>query len=375
MARCRQSSRRGEVTGNPWGHSPLMRMAEGSFSTFAELRKADVETFSIIRPRRGRPRRLARGEARPVNEQEARRIKALAIPPAWTDVRISADPRSHIQAVGRDAAGRRQYIYHADWEKVRSAEKGRRLRKLICALPRIRRSIARDIAKPGNLQVLATVARLVDRLCLRAGHEEYAGEESGRGAATLLKKHVRLAGGSIDFDFPGKGKKRIVLALVDTAVARNIAKLRALPGRRLFKLKTERGYRDLTATDLNTYLADVAGCDISAKDFRTLRASSMALAALKMKPESSKTSRRKIVAQICRDISAGLCNTPAVVRKSYIHSPLLEAYERGDVLDHDAGAALKGCTKSEASLLSFLLTLDENQPILRDGELSAVSGS
>jgi DNA topoisomerase-1 len=336
-------------------------MADDFFSTSADLRKADIEAFSIIRPRRGRPRRLLRGAVRPVNEQEARRIAALAIPPAWTDVRISADPRSHIQAVGRDAAGRRQYIYHPDWESVRSAEKGRRLRRLLCALPRIRRAISRDIRNPGNRQVLATVARLVDKLCLRAGHEEYAGEESGRGVATLLKKHVHLAGESIDFDFPGKGKKRIALTLIDPAVARSIASLRAVPGSRLFRLTMDCGYRNLTATDLNAYLADVADCDISAKDFRTLRASSMALSRLAMEPGGSKASRRKVLAQLCRDISVSLCNTPAVVRKSYIHLPLLEAYERGDALNYEAGATPRGCTRGERLLLSFLLTVDESQ--------------
>jgi DNA topoisomerase-1 len=149
--------------------------------------------------------------------------------------------------------------------------------------------------------------------------------------------------------------------LIDPAAARCIASLRAIPGSRLFKLETERGYRDLTATDLNAYLADIAGCDISAKDFRTLRASSMALTGLAMKPDGSKASRRRVLARLCRDISVRLCNTPAVVRKSYIHLPLLEAYERGDALNYEAGSTPRGCTQNERLLLSFLLALEGSQ--------------
>jgi DNA topoisomerase-1 len=153
----------------------LWLMPHDGVATKSQLRKVEVESFPILRSPGGRMRKMVRGKTRPVSEEDARRIERLVIPPAWRDVRISADPRSHIQAVGRDEAGRRQYIYHEEWEAVRSAEKGERLRRLINALPRIRRRIACDLDQPGDPRILATAARLIDRLCLRAGHEEYAG--------------------------------------------------------------------------------------------------------------------------------------------------------------------------------------------------------
>jgi DNA topoisomerase-1 len=276
------------------------------------------------------------------------------IPPAWRDVRISADPRSHIQAIGRDEAGRRQYIYHEEWETVRSAEKADRLRRLINALPRIRRTIARDLDHLGNRRVLATAARLVERLCFRAGYEEYAGEESGRGAATLLRKHACVANDRIDFDFPGKGKRRIVASVVDAKLARNIEEARIGKGRRLFRLRSASGYRNMTATDLNAYLVRIAKCDISAKDFRTLRASSLAMASLSMQPAKTTSERRRILARTCRDISAVLFNTPSVVRKSYVHVPLLAEFEKGALAAARPQTRLKGCTQGECLLFDFL---------------------
>lgn len=319
-----------------------------------QLRKADVESFSILRRPGGRLRKLVRGKTRPVNEPEARRVARLVIPPAWHDVRISADPRSHIQAIGRDDAGRRQYIYHEEWEAVRSAEKAARLRRLIDALPRVRRSIARDLDDPGDRQVLATAARLVDRLCLRAGHEEYAGEESGRGAATLLRKHVRVSGDKVLFDFPGKGKRRITASLCDAKVARNIEAAQRIRGRRIFKLRSGDGHRNMTASDLNAYLARIAKCDISAKDFRTLRASSLAIARLAADTAQTHTAKRRAMAGICREISAVLFNTASVVRKSYVHAPVMTSYEEGGFSALKAPARLKGCTQAERLLLGFL---------------------
>jgi DNA topoisomerase-1 len=276
------------------------------------------------------------------------------IPPAWHDVRISADPRSHIQAVGRDDAGRRQYIYHEEWEAVRSAEKAERLRRLIVALPRVRRSIARDLDHPGDRRVLATAARLIDRLCLRAGHEEYAGEESGRGAATLLRKHIRVSGDRVELDFPGKGKRRIAASLCDAKVARNIEASHKIKGRRLFKLRSGEGYRNMTATDLNAYLARIAKCDISAKDFRTLRASSLAIERLAIDPAETEAAKRRVMAKVCREISTVLFNTPSVVRKSYVHAPVMTSYEGGNLPALKAPAKLKGCTQAECLLLAFL---------------------
>jgi DNA topoisomerase I len=317
-------------------------MLRASVPGTRQLRRAEVESFPILRLPGGRVRKLVRGKTHPVSEREAQRIRGLVIPPAWRDVRISADPRSHIQAIGRDEAGRRQYIYHEEWEAVRSAEKADRLRRLISALPRLRRTIARDLDHPGDRRVLATAARLVDRLCFRAGYEEYAGEESGRGAATLLRKHVRVA------------KDRIAAGVADPKLARNIEEALMGRGRRLFRLRSGAGYRNMTATDLNAYLARIAKCEISARDFRTLRASSLAIARLWMQPGKTISERRRILARTCREISAVLFNTPSVVRKSYVHAPLVAEFEKGSLAAARPRARLKGCTQGECLLLAFL---------------------
>lgn len=318
-----------------------------------QLRKADIESFPIRRARPGQIRRVARGKMKSISRREAARIEKLVIPPAWRDIRISADPRSHIQAVGRDEAGRRQYIYHRDWEVVRNDVKARRLAHLVAALPRIRARIARDLDREGDEAILATAARLVDRLCFRAGHEEYAGEESGRGVATLLRKHVEVSGARVSFDFPGKGRKHIQARLDDGKCARNIARAKQSRGRRLFKMRSGSGYRNMTAGDLNRYLARSAGARISAKDFRTLRASAVALERLAGSAGATEAERRRAVAQVAKDISIMLANTPAVTRKSYIHAEILQSHENG-CLVAGAGNPLPRCTKAEARLYDFL---------------------
>jgi DNA topoisomerase I len=329
-------------------------MLGGSTPINRQLRRAEVESFSIQRMPGGRVRKLVKGKAIPVTEREARRIDGLVIPPAWREVRISADPRTHIQAVGRDEAGRRQYIYHEEWEAVRSAEKADRLRRLIAALPRIRRTIAHDLHHFDDRRVLATAARLVDRLSFRAGHEEYAGEESGRGAATLLRKHVRVLNDRVEFDFPGKGKRRIQISHADPQLSRVIGEATRVGGRRLFRLRSSDGYRNMTANDLNAYLARIAKCEISAKDFRTLRASALAIASLSVQRGKSIAEKRRILAKTFREISTVLCNTPAVVRKSYVHPPLITEFEKGSLAAMTVRTRLRGCTQSECLLLDFL---------------------
>ncbi len=327
-----------------WDDSPLPP---------AQLRKADIEAFPIRRARPGRIRHVANGKSRPISTRDAARIAKLVIPPAWRDVRISADPRSHIQAVGRDEAGRRQYIYHPDWEIVRNGLKARRLSRLIAVLPRIRGKIARDLDGDADERVLATAARVVDRLCLRAGHEEYAGEESGRGVATLLRKHVTVSGSVVSFDFPGKGRKHIQASLDDDKCARNVGQMKEVRGRRLFKVRAGKSYRNMTAGDLNRYLVRIAGAKISAKDFRTLRASAVALERLAGHAGDSVSEKRRLLATVAREISGLLANTPAVTRKSYIHAEIIEHYESGRLIDQ-VGRSLYRCSKAEARLARFL---------------------
>src|SRR5438105_1676358 len=174
------------------------------------LHRITTDELTIARIRHGEEVRfIDERRSRPVNGYLLKRIKALAIPPAWTDVRIARDSQAHLQAIGRDDAGRLQYIYHSAWDDVRAASKAYRLVELGRALPRLREAIATDIKPPSSSFPLAAAARLVDLAHLRAGHEAYAGEESGRGVATLLKRHASVERHSIALSFRGKGGKRI----------------------------------------------------------------------------------------------------------------------------------------------------------------------
>src|SRR5687768_1637803 len=241
------------------------------------LKRIDASELTIERVACGNGFQFLRDGKRAVGRRDVKRISELAIPPAWSEVRVACDCDSHLQAVGRDEAGRLQYIYHSDWEDVRAAAKAFRLQQIGQALPVLRPQIEEHLKKDSEKLPLAAAARLVDLLHLRAGHETYAGDEGGRGVATLLKQHVRVDGASFLLRFRGKGGKRIEKAHSDAVLAEALTALRGIRGPRLFKLRTEQGYRPMTASDLNAYLAEIAGKPVTAKDFRTFYASATAL--------------------------------------------------------------------------------------------------
>ena len=237
---------------------------------------------------------------RGVGHRDLKRIAELAIPPAWSEVRIATDSNAHLQAVGRDEAGRLQYVYHSAWEDVRSAGKAFRLIQMGQALPRLRPAIERNLRNDGPNLSFAAATRLVDLLHLRAGHETYAGEEGGRGVATLLKRHLQIDGASFRLCFRGKGGKRIEKNHKDAQLAMVLAELCRIRGSRLFKLKTEDGYRPMTASDLNKFLAEVSGKPVTAKDFRTNYASATALDKLShIGQVDSPAACRRAIAEIC----------------------------------------------------------------------------
>ena len=211
------------------------------------------------------------------------RINQLAIPPAWTEVCIAEDERAHIQAIGRDVEGRLQYRYHPDWDQARATAKKGRLKQLGSALPRVRNAVRKALAAPGltRTKVVAAIVRLIDRALLRPGYEEYARSEGGRGASTLLKSDVALDGDKVVLEFKGKGGKEIRRELRDPLLARVLRRLSASRGRRLFGFADGNGgRRPVTAREVNEFLAEASGAEISAKDFRTFRASATALAVL-----------------------------------------------------------------------------------------------
>ena len=295
------------------------------------------------------------------DEKTIYRLNHLAVPPAYEHVHYAADPRAHIQAIGRDAAGRLQYRYHPDWEKVREARKSAHLHDLIEVLPRIRRSVAQYLAgdEPKKEFALAAVIAMVASCSIRAGSEEYAKEHGTRGAATLLKSNVKTENGRISLHFRAKGSKLVEKECEDPRLCAAIETLRGLPGKRLFQYRDEAGeVHAVRARDVNAFLREIAGCNISLKDFRTLCASAAVLETLaRAVPAGAGRARRKQVLEAVRSAAEELKNTPAICRKSYVHDAVVTAFEEG-VLERFADT-LKSCRsagKREQFLAQVLST-------------------
>jgi DNA topoisomerase-1 len=266
------------------------------------------------------------------NEAEIKRLKSLAVPPAYKDVRYAADPAAHLQAVGTDAAGRLQYRYHPQWAEVREALKARRLAGIARALPAIRRAVGRKLAAAECDRdfAIAAVVELVSLTAIRAGGEEYARERGTRGASTLLKSNVRLADGTVALQFKAKGGKAVSKDVKDARLAAAIARLLELPGRRLFQYRDGDVVRPVGAAEVNRFLREVAGRRVSLKDFRTLVASSAALDLLTgTEPGDSERKRRSQVRDAVTAVAEELANTPTICRKSYVHASVVSAFEAG----------------------------------------------
>jgi DNA topoisomerase IB len=266
------------------------------------------------------------------------RIKALAIPPAWTDVWICPEPSGHIQACGLDARRRRQYRYHEAWRTQRDRDKHDRMLDLARALPRLRSRVRRDLSSDGmgRDRVLACAVRLLELGLFRVGGEPYVEENGSYGLATLRKRHVRAVGDELRFDYPGKGSQRRVVTIGDPQVADVV---RALKRRRgggpeLFAYKDERGHWvDLRSSDINDYVQRELGPEFSAKDFRTWTATILAAVALAAEEDvETERQRQKAVVRVVRRVALALGNTPAVARGSYVEPRVIERYECGETV-------------------------------------------
>jgi DNA topoisomerase-1 len=324
----------------------------------AGLRRIDPAEMPIRRVKAGLGFTYVGPDGRTITHRPTRkRITELVIPPAWIEVRIASDPQAHLQAVGRDEAGRLQYIYHEAWEDVRAQAKAQRLKRLGIVLPDIRERVTTAIEAPELTRdaVIATAVRLIDVAALRVGHEMYAGEESGRGAATLLKRHVRLNDSTIRLSFRGKGGKRIDKELDDPLLLAAIERLRRLRGRRLF-LDPATPVKPLTANDINSWLGEVTGEPVTAKDFRTFHASAMALETFaRSGAPKSRTEAKRTATAVARSVALVLANTPTVARKSYIHPAVVTAYEAGSLSDDILHPTRRrGLTLAETALMRFL---------------------
>lgn len=304
------------------------------------------------------------------------RIRALAIPPAWSEVWICPHAEGHIQATGRDARGRKQYRYHPRWRELRDAAKYEHLVDFARRLPAIRTRIETDMARPGlpREKVLATVIRLLETTLIRIGNDDYVRQNGSYGLTTLQDRHARIEGGELRFSFKGKSGRSWRLALHDRRLARIVRACQELPGQELFQYRDEAGStRDVTSADVNAYLREITGAEITAKDFRTWAGTVLAALALREfeKVDSHAAARRNIRAAIER-VAARLGNTPTICRKCYVHPAVLDGYLDGELageIEAEAEAELRRdlarLPPEEAAVLAMLASR------LRDGAARA----
>lgn len=308
----------------------------------ARVRRVDVNEPGFGRRGAGRGfSYLDRDGERITDREVIDRIKALAIPPAWRDVWICPDPCGHIQAVGTDDRGRRQYRYHDAWRKRRDKAKHDRLLEVARGLPRLRARLERDLGREGigRDKVLACAVRLIELGLFRVGGETYADDNGSYGLATLRKGHVRAHGDELRFDYPGKSAQRRVVTIGDPQVAEVVRALkrRRRGGPELLAYKDERGrWVDVRSSDINEYLHEALGAELTAKDFRTWTATVLAAVGLAVEQDAdTERQRRSAVARVVRSVAHQLGNTPAVARGSYVDPRVIERFEAGRTLADD----------------------------------------
>ena len=293
------------------------------------------------------------------------RIRALAIPPAWTDVWISPSACSHLQATGRDAKGRKQYIYHSQWKLNSSMTKFSRLVPFGYALSGIRRRTEKDIALKGlpRPRVLAIVVRLLESTLIRIGNREYVRENNSYGLSTLRHDHIEIEGEEISFHFHGKSGKEHTISLRDRRLAGIIRRLQDIPGQELFQYYDDEGnHREIESADVNAYLREISGEDFTAKDFRTWGGTCLAAAALsEMDPGGTAWSAKKKITEAVRYAAERLGNRPAICSRYYIHPAVPESFLKGELerlLNGTPARAktvpLENLSRSEQGVLALL---------------------
>lgn len=332
----------------------------------AGLRYVSDDRPGIRRVRKGKGFRFIGPDDKPVGDSDTlRRIRSLAIPPAWTDVWICPNANGHLQATGHDARGRKQYRYHPRWRAVRDETKYGRMIAFGQALPHIRTRIEKDLAQPGlpRPKVLATVVRLLETTLIRVGNEEYARENGSFGLTTLRNRHVNVEGETVRFSFKGKSGVRHSIRVDDRRLARIVQRCQDLPGQELFQYLDDDGTpHDIDSSDVNAYLQEIAGQEFTAKDFRTWAGTVLAARALQEFEnfDSQAQAKRNIVAAI-ESVAKRLGNTKAVCRKCYVHPAVINAYLDGSLLDtlrqrveNEIADSLSALPSEEAAVLAFL---------------------
>jgi DNA topoisomerase-1 len=303
----------------------------------AGLRYVTDSEPGIRRRRAGRGFSYVDADGRVVREREhIRRFRSLVIPPAWTDVWICPIAEGHLQVTARDARGRKQYRYHPRFRAHRDNLKFEKMVELSDVLWKVRERVERDIARPGlqRRTVMATLVWLLDRTLIRVGSHELAKENDSFGLTTLRRRHVSIEGATLRFEFRGKSGVEHAVAVTDRRIARIVQRCRELPGRELFQYVDARGRRQIVySDDVNLYLREITGRDVTAKDFRTWAGTMIAAEALReLGPAPSERAAMQNVLRAIDRTAERLGNTRAVCRKYYIHPALIEAYMEGDVL-------------------------------------------
>lgn len=336
-------------------------------AALADLNYTSAEEPGIARRRRGGGFVYLAPNGRQVRDQATvARIRSLAIPPAWREVWISLDPDGHLQAVGRDARGRKQYRYHPRWRSVRDDAKYGRLVEFCRALPRLRRRVARDLACSClcREKVVALVVSLLERAQLRVGNDEYTRQNGSYGATTLRDHHARIRGAELELRYRAKGGAERRVALRDRRLATLVRRCRELPGQRLFQYLDDDGKpQPITSSDVNQYLREATGGPFTAKDFRTW-AATIACAVLLCHEvgQGSQRTRKAVVSRVVESVARQLGNTPTVCRKCYIHPMVIDAFLDGRLADQlgpsvrrlarDLGGAQRTHTALDTALLT-----------------------
>ena len=297
-------------------------------------------------------------------ESDLGRIKSLAIPPAWTDVWICPDPRGHLQATGRDARGRKQYRYHSDWRKVRDETKYHKMIGFARSLPTVRRTTSDHLSRAGlpREKVLATVVQLLEKTLIRVGNDEYARSNRSYGLTTMRDGHVEVSGCRVRFSFRGKSGVEHEVDLSDRRLARVVKQCRDLPGYDLFQYLDDEGQRQSVGSEeVNAYLKEITGQDLTSKDFRTWAGTVLAAQLLKESDAAmSDAQAKRNIVRMVEMVAKRLGNTKAVCRKCYIHPAILESYLDGTLMAilaqraRKVARAVARLTVGEAAVLRLL---------------------
>ncbi|AUF96983.1 DNA topoisomerase [Pseudomonas sp. 02C 26] len=291
------------------------------------------------------------------------RIAALVIPPAYTDVWICADPQGHLQATGRDARGRKQYRYHAQWREVRDQHKYGRMLAFAQVLPKLRKQLDAHLRRPGlgREKVMALVVSLLDSTLIRVGNRQYMRDNNSYGLTTLNSDHVEVKGSTIRFQFRGKRGVEHNVTLRDRRLAGLVKRCMELPGQTLFQYLDDNGERhSIGSSDINLFLQQLTGADFTAKDYRTWAGSSLALHLLRPLAWEPETEAKRQVTAIVRQVAARLGNTPAVCRRCYIHPAVLEHFQLGRLGALPRARIRQGLEPEEVTLMHFLRALQES---------------